>query len=179
MLDYGAAVNVLNKDARIDFESGCRKCPEIKASCHRVEAKFRRAHNGFTLVEMVAVVAMVGILATIALPSYQDYTTRARIPDATSTLSAKRVQIEQYYQDSRTYSAAPACQLDTGSSQYFDFSCTAADDTSFTLRAVGKGAMTGFTYTIDESSLKKTVNVPVGWDMPPTDCWVTNKRGKC
>lgn len=172
-------MNVLSEDVSIFFGSVCRECLEIKASCYRFEAGFHRAHNGFTLVEMVAVVAMVGILATIALPSYQDYTTRARIPDATSTLSAKRVQIEQYYQDSRTYGGAPACQNDTTSSQYFDFSCTVADDTSFTLRAVGKGAMTGFTYTIDESSLKKTVSVPVGWDMPPTDCWVTNKHGRC
>ena len=68
--------------------------------------------SGFTLIELMIVVAIVGILATIAYPSYTDYVIRGRIPDATSGLAAKRVQMEQFFQDNRTYVGAPACAAD-------------------------------------------------------------------
>jgi prepilin-type N-terminal cleavage/methylation domain-containing protein len=81
------------------------------------------------------VVAVIAILGAIALPAYNDFIIRGRIPDATSHLAAKRVQMEQFYQDNRTYASAPPCASDAASSKYFTFSCSVAGTaTVFTCR---------------------------------------------
>jgi type IV pilus assembly protein PilE len=149
-----------------------------------------KTQNGFSLVELMIVVVIIGILTAIALPNYSDYVIRGKIPDATSALSTKRVQMEQYFQDNRTYVAAPACNADTATSQVFNFSCSVAGTaTNFTLQAAGKTSMTGFTYSIDESGNKSTniaAPAPDRWQAtsptaPATTggCWVTNTGGSC
>lgn len=137
-----------------------------------------KTQNGFTLIELMIVVAIVAILGALAMPAYNDYIVRGKVPDATSILATKRVQMEQFFQDSRTYVGAPACTADTASSQYFNFSCAVQTATAYTLQAVGKGTMTGFTYTITESNVKATTAVPAGWTANAT-CWVTKKGGGC
>lgn len=136
------------------------------------------AMTGFTLIELLVVVVIVSILASIALPSYTDYITRSKIPDATSGLASKRVRLEAYFDNNRTYVGAPDCNNDTTSSQYFDFSCTAADANTYSLQAVGKGSMAGFTYTLDQNNSRATTSTPAGWTANAT-CWVTKKGGTC
>lgn len=131
---------------------------------------------GFTLIELMVVVAIVSILAAVALPSYNDYLTRSRIPDATSNLATKRAQIESFFDNNRTYTGATACASDTTTSQYFNFSCSTATDTAYTLQAVGKSSMAGFTYTINQANTRATPSAQSGWTTSTT-CWVTRKDG--
>jgi type IV pilus assembly protein PilE len=152
--------------------------------------------KGFTLIEIMITVAIIGILASIALPAYGNYVTRGKIPDATSNLASKRVLMEQFFQDNHTYVAAPACDTDTTSSKYFTFSCVIAPGVAptvgapnvYTIAAVGNnpGTMAGFTYTIDQSNIKASVIASPAKDLwifdmstnPPT-CWIINTGGQC
>lgn len=136
------------------------------------------------MIELLIVVAIIGILAAIAIPSYTDYIIRGKVPDAASGLSNKQVAMEQFFQDNRTYDAGPGCTSDTTTSKFFDFSCSVAGTTSvFTLQAAGKASMSGFTYTIDQSGAKTTViaaPAPANWQTAATQpCWLTGPGGTC
>ena len=141
-----------------------------------------RQSKGFTLIELMIVVAIIAILASIALPMYRDYIVRSRIAEATSGLAAKRSQMEMYYDNSRTYLGAAACNTDTTTSSVFTFSCSGTPDaTTYTLQAVGTGVMTGFTFTVNQANAKATTittGAPAGWTSSTT-CWVRAKGGVC
>lgn len=57
----------------------------------------RRMQAGFTLIELMMVVAIIGILAAVAIPAYQDYTRRAYISEALMAASAARTAMEEYH----------------------------------------------------------------------------------
>jgi len=144
----------------------------------------RPANTGFTLVEMLIVIAMIGVLAGLAIPAYQEYSTRGKIPDATSNLALQQSKMEQWFQDQRSYLDGAACggvaATDSKSSSYFTFTCSATA-TTFLLTATGNTSspMAGFVYTVDQDNLRKTTGVPNGWTLPTGDCWVTKKGGIC
>jgi type IV pilus assembly protein PilE len=134
--------------------------------------------TGFTLIELMITVAVVAILAAVALPSYGNYVRRGKIPDAMSVLMAKRVKLEQFFQDNRTYVGSTTLDADTSTSKYFDFAGTATA-TSYTLTATGKSTMAGFTYTLDQANTKtSTVTGVSGWT-GNASCWVIRQGGQC
>ncbi len=55
--------------------------------------------KGFTLIELMIVVAIIGILAAVAIPAYQDYTARAQVTEAVELLSGGKTSMAEYYAD--------------------------------------------------------------------------------
>lgn len=135
--------------------------------------------KGFTLIELMVTVAIIGILASIALPAYTQYVQRGKIAEATATLSSLRVQMEQFYQDNRTYVGGP-CAPAAGSTKYFAYACAAGQPTATTYNIVATGAagqgMPGYSYTIDETNTKTSL-LPDG--SAGATCWITKSGEAC
>ena len=59
----------------------------------------KQIQQGFTLIELMIVVAIIGILAAVAIPSYQDYTARAQVTEAVNLSAGFKTGMAEYYQD--------------------------------------------------------------------------------
>ena len=139
-----------------------------------------RGSRGFTLIEVMITVAIIGILAAIAIPSYQDYVRRGQLVEAHNALSGLRANMERYFQDNRDYRsigttfispcAAPAA---AGS---FTISCPTLTATTFTARVVGSGPTNGFTFTVNHQNTRATVEAGSGWTACTTG-WTTKRSG--
>jgi type IV pilus assembly protein PilE len=152
-------------------------------------AKSKTAQIGFTLIELMIVVAIVGILAAVALPQYTNYVRRGHIQEATATLSDIRTRMELQYNDVRSYVRGGVCVTDatgdtggTGrmNTPRFDFTCalTPAGGQNFIATATGKGNMAGFVYTINEANLQATTSVHADWGGTGNATrWITRKGG--
>lgn len=67
--------------------------------------KMQKIQQGFTLIELMIVVAIIGILAAIAIPAYQDYTIRAQVSEGLNLAGGAKVAVTEYYQDRGTLPA--------------------------------------------------------------------------
>ena len=137
-------------------------------------------------------VAVVAIIAAIALPAYNDYVTRAKIVEATSSLADMRIRLEQHFADNRQYPTACIAQAAgpapsgkvylPAASKFFAVSC-ALTATTYTVTATGNATdgMAGFAYTIDEANNRRTTALPGGWSGAgaSSTCWVNRKSGAC
>ena len=80
----------------------------------------KQLQKGFTLIELMIVVAIIGILAAVALPAYQDYTVRAKMSEVILAMSACRTSITEVYQSGGSGPNANSwgCESATGTTKY-------------------------------------------------------------
>ena len=118
--------------------------------------------KGFSLIELMIVVAIMGIIAAIAIPAYQNQILSSRRADSMSELLQMHMQQEGYRLENISY--ATTAQLDVPTSDFFTYTVADVSATTFTLKATAKSSQTGDTsckiLTLDQS-MNKT----------PAICW--------
>lgn len=141
--------------------------------------------RGFTLIEVMIVVAVIGVLAAIAIPSYRDYVLRGQVVDATNGLASMQANMERHFQDHRTYNTANGvtspCLVDAARRKVgsFQLSCDGTPSgTEYLLQAVGSGPTSGFTYKLNHQNVRSTTAAGAGWGTCAT-AWVVKKGQSC
>lgn len=153
--------------------------------------------RGFTLIELMIVVAIISILAGIAIPQYNQYVIRSKLTDGQSVFADYRTRLEQFYQDNRNYGTAGSQCGDADAdgnvneggdaalptSKYFGFACTVDaggqgyNATATSTANSGLGSAGDYTYTLDEANARATTKF-AGAVVAKT-CWITSAGQSC
>ena len=142
-----------------------------------------RSTQGFTLIEILIVMAIMGFLTAVAYPAYSDYSARGRMAEGASALANLRLQTEQTYQNTRSYAAAGSpCTNAAPTNKYFTFACSDLAATTYTWTAtnkanVGLGSASSYTYTVNENGSKKTLAYE--GSTININCWQTSHSTSC
>jgi type IV pilus assembly protein PilA len=141
-----------------------------------------KLQQGFTLIELMIVVAIIGILAAIAVPAYQDYTVRARVSEAASLSSGVRTAIDVAYSEGIDLDSLPTTPATLGVSEAASYTGKYVASVSYvptsgsiiiTMTSVNdlptsvKGQTIEYSPMTRAGNLEWTVKVPAGSTMPP------------
>ncbi len=105
----------------------------------------KRVQQGFTLIELMIVVAIIGILAAVALPAYQDYTVRAKVSEVVLAASSGKTSVAEYANTSGVLPPA-AYVIETQASKYV--TSVAWDGTTITAIAQGDSSIAASNITL-------------------------------
>ena len=142
----------------------------------------QQRQSGFTLVELMIAVVIIGILTAVALPSYSNYVMRARLAEAHGALASAQPKLEQFWANNRSYAGFDGEELDPrqmpADTDNFAYTLEDASSTGYLLVATGQGAAADFIYTLNQAGVRATTGAPEDWTTSDA-CWVDRKDGSC
>ena len=106
----------------------------------------KRIQQGFTLIELMIVVAIIGILAAVALPAYQDYTVRAKISEVILAASGMKNNVAEFFQVNSRMPQTNSISVTTQASKY-------VNTVTYSQTNTGVGVITAATQTAAASGL--------------------------
>jgi type IV pilus assembly protein PilE len=124
-------------------------------------------HQGFTLIELMVVLAIVGILAAIAYPSYKEAVAKGHRSEAIQGLNDVLLKEERYRSNNATYgtcdNVVTSCTSYNSTLAYYTIAVSGNTATGYTLTATPKGAQSGdrcgtYTFTMSNGTLSKTTS---------------------
>lgn len=134
----------------------CRKFPIKLKHFQTGVIQMKAIQKGFTLIELMIVIAIVGILAAVALPAYQDYTARAQMSEALTLAEGQKSAVVEYYSDNGTFpnsnASAGIAKASEIKGKYVQSVTVTGDATSATITA--KMASANVNKDIKEKTLK-------------------------
>ncbi|WP_420599886.1 type IV pilin protein [Neptuniibacter sp.] len=107
-----------------------------------MENKVKRKNSGFSLIELMIVVAIIGIIAMIAYPAYRDYMTEARRAQGQSVLLDAQLKEERYRSYNNNYGEAAslaAAGIGFGTDDYYNFDVVSVGTNTYRVRATATG----------------------------------------
>ena len=118
--------------------------------------------NGFTLPEVLMVISIIGLLAGIALPTYQGYIQRSTLSEAFDTLSAFRLRMDRAFNDNGNYGTAACAVATPATTANFSFACDSdrRPARAIVATATGAGRMAGYAFTVDDDGVRTTTAFP-------------------
>jgi type IV pilus assembly protein PilE len=142
----------------------------------------KRHASGFSLIELMVVVAIVGILTAIAIPAYGGYVMRSRLVEAFSGLGAAQTSAEDYWSNGHTYvgfeTSSPSRLPPDSTNFTFSVDTSVTSDSAYTIIATGHGPVDQFVFTIDQNGTRATRSAPAGYGTS-TSCWIDRKGSQC
>ncbi len=125
--------------------------------------------KGFTLIELMIVVAIIGILAAVAIPAYQDYTARAQVTEAVELLSGGKTPMAEYFADKGQWPAAAASVMGNLAGKYTSVIVILTNGPGGTLTLQATMKPTGVNQNIASGTIDlSTVDGGKVWNCSPT-----------